>query len=212
MSRKKVLPTKSAEADSTSPLIGQPDHIAPDPKATPSPDDSPNLVLPLRSLLASEGSDFLSPLFTQVASALVFDFNEYLYDDKVENIGLLFPYVLITIIDSDISAQEKLYWLKFFLRFVSIISMVYDYDPSEYADHFGDLLPDGDALTKESIFASLLSELTPYLAVKGSEYVYYPPSWYFCNGFEPGELAVTACIYETLAKYLAQFVKPSNSP
>jgi len=212
MSDDNALPNKSAEADSSPSPIGQPDHVASEPTATPSPDDSPNLVLPLRSLLASEGSDFLSPLFSEVASALVVDFDNYLYDGKVENIGLLVPYVLETIINSETILGNKLYLLEFFLRFVSIIIMVNYYDPSEYAENFGDLVPDGEALTKESIFASLLSELTPSMAIKDSEYVYYREFWY--NGLDGfgGGAAAEGCIYETLAKYLAQFVKPPNSP
>jgi len=205
-----ALPNKSTEADSTPSPITQPDHITPDPTATPSPDASSNLVHPPCSPVTSEDTAFLSPLFTEVATALEVDFSNYLLDGKVENIGLEVPYVLVTIIDSDISANEKLYWLKFFLRFVSIIDMVFYYDPSEYTDDFGDLVPDGEALTKESIFALLLSELTPSMAIMNSEYVYFRDSWYTGYGFVPGEATVAACIYETLARYLSQFVKPPN--
>ena len=69
------------------------------------------------------------------------------------------PSVLARIIDSDISLAHKLHWLKFFLRHISIIIMVNVKDPREYAEQLGDLVPGGDAMTRESIFASLLSDL-----------------------------------------------------
>lgn len=208
MSDDNAIPNKAAETDSTPAPIGQPDHIDSDPTATPTPDASPNPILFLRPPVYSEGPAFLSPLFMEVASALVYDFNMYLVGEKMEDISWVVPKVLVTIIDSKISADYKLYLLTFFLRFVSIIIMVNYYDPSEYAENFGDLVPDGEALTKEAIFASLLSELSFSLAIKDSEYVFYRKYWYHGLGeSESGEAAVSAYIYETLAQYLAQFVK-----
>ena len=208
MSDDNALPNRSAETNLTPSQIGQPGQIAPDPTATPTPDASPNPILFLRPPVYSEGPAFLSPLFTEVASALVYDFNMYLVGEKMEDISWVVPNVLVTIIDSKISADNKLRLLKYFLRFVSIIIMVNYYDPSEYADNFGDMVPDSETLTKESIFASLLSELSLSLAIKDSEYVFYRENWYHGLGeSEPGEAAVSAYIYETLAQYLAQFVK-----
>ena len=70
MSDDNALPNKAAETDSTPPPIAQPDHLAPDPTATPAPADSPNLVLPPRSLTASDDSSFLGPLFTTLARSI----------------------------------------------------------------------------------------------------------------------------------------------
>ena len=55
--------------------------------------------------------------------------------------------------------------------------MVNDNDPREYAEELGDLVPAGKAFTEESIFASLLSDLMDFLAIKDSKYVFYDALW-----------------------------------
>jgi hypothetical protein len=211
MSDDNALPKKAAKPDSTPSPITQPDHIAPDPKTTPTPDAAPNLELPPRSPTASGVSSFLSPLFTEMAGCMEIDF----IDDRLEGHRPMdlrwVPIVLTNIFDSKITQTRKQYYLKFFLRFVSIIIMMINCDdPREYAEVLDDLVPDVDTFTTEAVFASLLSELSPCLIIKDSRYVFYVFHWYDDNLFQPGEAGVAACVYETLAKYLAQFVKPPN--
>jgi hypothetical protein len=208
MSDDKALLNESVSADSTPPPIGQPDHIAPDPTATPSPDDSPNLVRPPRSLTSSDGSSFLGPLFTSLADSIDWDYNFAVAEGLIREGLSWVPSVLAKIIDSDISPAHKQHWLQFFLRHISIIIMVNDNDPREYAEELGDLVPAGNAFTKESIFASLLSELTHFLAIKDSEYVFYDVLWDNTLRYEPGEVRLLSCIYESLANYLARFLDP----
>jgi len=208
MSDDNALPKKSAEADSSPFPIGQPDHVASDPTSTPSPDDSPNLVLPPSSLTASDGSSFLGPLFTSLADSIHWNYNFAVAEGFIREDLSWVPSILAMIIDSDISPAPKQHWLQFFLRHISIIIMVNDNDPSEYAEELGDLVPAGNAFTKESIFASLLSDLMDFLAVKDSEYVFYDALWDNTLRYEPGEVRLLSCIYESLANYLAHFLDP----
>jgi hypothetical protein len=208
MSDDNALPNKSAETDSTPSQIGQPGQIAPDPTATPTPDDSPNLVLPPRSLTASDGSSFLGPLFTSLADSIHWNYNFAVAEGFIREDLSWVPSILAKIIDSDLSPDHKQHWLQFFLRHISIIIMVNDNDPREYAEELGDLVPAGNAFTKESIFASLLSELQNFLAIKDSEYVFYDALWDNTIRYEPGEVRVLSYIYESLANYLACFLDP----
>jgi hypothetical protein len=202
MSDDNALPNKAAEADSTPSPIGQPDHIAPDPTATPASDK------PDDAILGMLGSDLLSPLFENIAESMNHGFSVELLEGTERGDLTWVPKVLMRIIDSDISLSHKFYWLKFFLRHISIIIMVNFEDPREYAEELGDLVPGIDTMTRESVFASLLSGLSCFLAIKDSEYVFHVFGWYSrFDEFEPDEAAVEATIYESLAEYLAQYVK-----
>ena len=53
MSDDNALPNKAAETDSTPPPIAQPDHLAPDPTATPAPDEPDDPLLGMSGLLTS---------------------------------------------------------------------------------------------------------------------------------------------------------------
>ena len=88
-----------------------------------------------------------------------YDYNVELLEGTERGDLTWVPSVLIRIIDSDISLTHKLYWLKFFLQYISIIIMANFEDPREYAEQLGDLVPGIDAMTRESVLASLLSEL-----------------------------------------------------
>lgn len=207
MSDDNALPNKTAETDSTPPPIAQPDRLAPDPTAIPVPNE------PDDPLLGMLGSDFLSPLFENIAESMSYDYNVELLEGTERGDLTWVPSVLIRIIDSDISLTHKLYWLKFFLQYISTIIMANFEDPREYAEQLGDLVPGIDAMTRESVLASLLSELSCCLAIKDSSYVFHLFGWYSrFDEFEPGEAAVQATIYESLARYLAQYVKPPNAP
>ncbi len=193
--------SKAAETDSTPSSIGQPDHLAPDPTTAQAPDEPD----PLLGML---GSPFLSPLFENIADSMSYGYSvELLEGTEREDLGWV-PNVLIRIIDSHITLPHKYFWLKFFLRHISIIIMVNCEDPREYAEELGDLVPDTETMTRESVLTSLLSELSCCLAIKDSRYVFHLFGWYSrFNQFEPGEAAVQAIIYESLAEYLAQFVE-----
>ncbi len=207
MSDDNALPNKAAETDSPPPPIAQQDHLAPDPTATPAPDKPDD---PLFGML---GSDFLSPLFENIAESMNYDYNVELLEGTERGDLTWVPSVLIRIIDSHISLTHKFFWLKFFLRHISIIIMANFEDPREYAEQLGDLVPGIDTMTRESVLASLLSELSCCLAIKDSSYVFHLFGWYSrFDEFEPGEAAVQATIYESLARYLAQYVKPPNAP
>ena len=110
MSDDNALPNKTAETDSTPPPIAQPDHLAPDPTAIPAPNEPDD---PLFGML---GSDFLSPLFENIAESMSYDYNVELLEGTERGDLTWVPSVLIRIIDSDISLTHKLYWLKFFLQ------------------------------------------------------------------------------------------------
>jgi hypothetical protein len=211
MSDDNALPNKAAEPDSTPASIGQPDLVVPDPTANPTPDASPNLVLPPRSLTASDDSSFLGPLFTTLARSIHWNYYFAVAEGFIcEDLSWV-PAVLAMIIDSDISPAPKQHWLQFFLRYISIIIMVNDNDPREYAKELGELVPDGDTFTEESIFASLLSDLMDFLAIKDTKYVFYDALWDNTLRYEPGEVRLVSWIYESLANYLAHFLEPPNA-
>jgi hypothetical protein len=206
MSDDNALPNKSAEADLSPSPIGQPDHVVTDLTATPAPDK------PGDPLLGMLGSDFLSPLFESIAESMSYEHGVELLEGTERGDLTWVPSVLIRIIDSDISLVHKFFWLKFFLRHISIIIMVNFEDPKEYTEELGDLVPDIDTMTRESVLASLLSELSFSLATKDSSYVFHVFGWYSrFDEFEPDEAAVEATIYESLARYLAQYVKLPNA-
>ena len=168
------LPDMSAEPDSTPSQMVPPDHLAPGSEAAQAPDASSFNFLPSpRSSTRSDGTSFLSPVFTQVAHSLAYYFDFDREDDRISVDINWAPSVLATIIDSEISPANKQYWLQFFLRFLSIIIMVNSFDPSLYEDQFDVSFPDLGPMTEGTIFESLLSELKQFLAIKDSKYVLY---------------------------------------
>lgn len=198
---------KSAEIDPTSYQTVQPEHTMQSSETEQIPQGSPITALQMISPTASGHTGLLSPLFANIASSMAEDFDMDILDGR-KNANLSWvPNLLATIINSELSQDCKQYWLNFSLRYISSIIIANDVINYNVAEDFGDLITDASLVSKEAIYSALLSQLKDYLAIKNSRYVFYVPYWTrFTPPHEPDEDRVMACIYETLARYLSQFV------